>query len=57
MFGNEEDLAKNPIYHLFDVYVKVNKAKEKNPSINNEANHLFKLMESGMILVIIFFIE
>ncbi|KAF7159752.1 hypothetical protein CNMCM6106_007154 [Aspergillus hiratsukae] len=33
MFGNEEELLKNPINHLFDVYVKINQivAQQEGP--------------------------
>lgn len=34
-FGNEESLLKDPINHLYDVYVKINKiAKEQNDAID-----------------------
>jgi len=43
-FGSEQELEKNPIKHLFDVYVKVNLLKKE---VDNEARALFKKMEEG----------
>jgi len=47
-YGNEEELAKKPIKHLFDVYVKINedKVKDKN-TVDTEARAYFAKMESG----------
>ena len=57
-FGNEEDLAKNPIKHLFEVYVKANKVQETEKEeaaakgttespFRDEARAYFKRMEDG----------
>lgn len=46
-FGSEEELQKNPIQHLFDVYVRINKEMESNPSLDDEARAYFKKMEDG----------
>ncbi|KAJ3966564.1 arginyl-tRNA synthetase [Lentinula raphanica] len=54
-YGSEESLAKDPILHLFEVYVRVNKEIEKeeasNPDkfspTNEEAKALFKKMEDS----------
>ena len=46
-FGSEAELQKNPIRHLFDVYVKINKEIEANPQIDEEAKAYFKKMEDG----------
>ncbi|KAJ3712407.1 arginyl-tRNA synthetase [Lentinula raphanica] len=54
-YGSEESLAKNPILHLFEVYVRVNQDLEKeeasNPGkfspTNEEAKALFKKMEDN----------
>ncbi|CCE63289.1 hypothetical protein TPHA_0E01970 [Tetrapisispora phaffii CBS 4417] len=53
-YGNEESLSKDPIHHLFDVYVKVNKDIEKEgdslpeeESSNGRAAEFFKRMEDG----------
>lgn len=43
MFGNSEKLKKNPINHLLELYVKVN----KNPELEKEARELFKKLEYG----------
>lgn len=45
MFGSEEELAKDPLIHLFNVYVKINKEAETDPSINEKAKNIFKEME------------
>ncbi|KAG5460118.1 MAG: hypothetical protein BJ554DRAFT_7875 [Olpidium bornovanus] len=46
-FGSEEELAADPIKHLFDVYVKINAEAETDPSIHDEARAYFKQMEDG----------
>eukprot|EP00029_Vermamoeba_vermiformis_P006564 TRINITY_DN2607_c0_g1_i1.p1 TRINITY_DN2607_c0_g1~~TRINITY_DN2607_c0_g1_i1.p1 ORF type:complete len:590 (+),score=236.05 TRINITY_DN2607_c0_g1_i1:461-2230(+) len=46
-YGNEEELAKNPIRHLFDIYVKINADAEKEPEIHDQARAYFKRMEDG----------
>ncbi|KAJ3858545.1 arginyl-tRNA synthetase [Lentinula novae-zelandiae] len=54
-YGSEESLAKNPILHLFEVYVRVNKDVENeemsNPDkispTNQEAKVIFKKMEEN----------
>lgn len=55
MFGDSSKLEKDPIVHLFEVYVKTNKLieKEKNESETNEslisrrAQSFFRRMEDG----------
>jgi len=50
-YGSEEELLKNPIRHLYDVYVKINKdAKEegaKGEAVHEEARVYFRAMEDG----------
>ena len=46
-FGSEEELAKDPIKHLFEIYVKVNKLGEDDPSVHDRAREYFKRMEDG----------
>ncbi len=42
-FGNQNKLEKDPIKHLFDVYVRVNKSKK----YEDEAREWFKELEDG----------
>ena len=46
-YGSQSELEKDAIKHLFDVYVKVNKEAEGDPSIREEAAKWFKRMEDG----------
>lgn len=53
-YGSEEALEKDPIHHLFDVYVRVNKDIEEEgdslpleESTNGKAREYFKRMEDG----------
>lgn len=53
-YGSEEELAKDPIHHLFEVYVKINKDIEAEgdslpleESTNGKAREYFKKMEDG----------
>lgn len=51
-YGSEELLAKDPINHLFDVYVKINKditeeGEDKEDGTNAKARDYFKKMENG----------
>eukprot|EP01112_Ceratiomyxa_fruticulosa_P010342 TRINITY_DN2732_c0_g1_i2.p1 TRINITY_DN2732_c0_g1~~TRINITY_DN2732_c0_g1_i2.p1 ORF type:complete len:587 (+),score=138.31 TRINITY_DN2732_c0_g1_i2:156-1916(+) len=46
-YGSEAELLQNPIRHLFDVYVKINKAAEEDPTIHDNARAYFKRMEDG----------
>lgn len=45
MFGSEEELEKNALMHLFEVYVKVNKAAASDPTIHDNARNIFREME------------
>ncbi|CAO3650692.1 unnamed protein product [Cunninghamella blakesleeana] len=46
-YGDEQLLKSNPIYHLYDVYVKINQDAKIDPTIHQEANEYFKQMEEG----------
>ncbi|KAI8368287.1 uncharacterized protein BYT42DRAFT_539504 [Radiomyces spectabilis] len=45
--GSEEKLLSDPIKHLYDVYVQINRDAEENPAIHDEARAYFKKMEDG----------
>ncbi|XP_038818941.1 probable arginine--tRNA ligase, mitochondrial [Salvelinus namaycush] len=45
LFGCQEKLKKNPLQHLFDVYVQVNKEAENNEVIGQAAREFFKQLE------------
>lgn len=46
-YGDEALLEKDPIHHLYEVYVKINKDAKENPAVDKQANLYFKLMEEG----------
>ncbi|CAK5268593.1 unnamed protein product [Mycena citricolor] len=46
-YGSREELEKDAIKHLFDIYVKVNKDAEADPEVKAEAARWFKRMEDG----------
>ncbi|KAI7898579.1 uncharacterized protein BX663DRAFT_524661 [Cokeromyces recurvatus] len=46
-YGSEEKLTSDPIKHLYDVYVQINKDAEETPSIHDDARAYFKKMEDG----------
>ncbi|KAI8393331.1 arginyl-tRNA synthetase [Radiomyces spectabilis] len=46
-YGDEDELKKNPIHHLYDVYVKINVDAREDPEIDRLANAYFKRMEEG----------
>lgn len=46
-YGKEDLLATDPIKHLFDVYVAINKDLEKEPELDDRARAYFKAMEEG----------
>ncbi|CAO1638394.1 unnamed protein product [Sympodiomycopsis kandeliae] len=45
--GDEEKLLKDPVTHLYEVYVAVNAAAEQDPSLHDRAREYFKKMEDG----------
>ncbi|GAA6062174.1 hypothetical protein JCM10212_005129 [Sporobolomyces blumeae] len=46
-YGSEEELEKDAITHLYDVYVKINADGEKDESIHERAREFFVKMEAG----------
>jgi arginyl-tRNA synthetase len=46
-YGSQEELERDAIKHLFDVYVQVNKDAETDPEVKIEAAKWFKRMEDG----------
>lgn len=46
-YGSKEDLSKDAIKHLYDVYVKVSKEADTDPNVKVEAAQMFKRMEDG----------
>ena len=46
-YGSEEELRKDAIKHLFDVYVNINKDAESDPGVKTAAAAWFKRMEEG----------
>ncbi|GLB42850.1 putative arginyl-tRNA synthetase [Lyophyllum shimeji] len=46
-YGSKEELEKDAIKHLLEVYVKVNKDAESDPNVKAEAAKWFKRMEDG----------
>ncbi|KAJ3057106.1 Arginyl-tRNA synthetase [Rhizophlyctis rosea] len=46
-YGSDEELERDPIRHLFDVYVNINRDAEAKPEIHDQARDYFKRMEDG----------
>ncbi|KAL0571900.1 arginyl-tRNA synthetase [Marasmius crinis-equi] len=46
-YGSEEELEKDAIKHLFNIYVQINKDAAEDPSVKVEAAKFFKRMEDG----------
>jgi len=46
-WGDEEKLKSEPLRHLYEVYVKVNKACSEDPVLDKEAHEFFRRMELG----------
>lgn len=47
LWGNEEDVKKDPITNLFHYYVKFHEEAEKNPELEDEGRAWFKKLEEG----------
>ncbi|CAM5100108.1 unnamed protein product [Eretmochelys imbricata] len=45
-FGNEDELKSNPLQHLFEVYVQVNKAAAEDENIKKLAQDFFRKLEA-----------
>ncbi|KAJ3759805.1 hypothetical protein EV360DRAFT_41207 [Lentinula raphanica] len=46
-YGSQDELQKDAIKHLFDIYVKINKDAETDPDVKIEAAKFFRRMEDG----------
>ncbi|KAI8977576.1 hypothetical protein BDF20DRAFT_875606 [Mycotypha africana] len=46
-YGSEDELVADPIKHLYDVYVAINRDADENPTIHDDARAYFKKMEDG----------
>ncbi|KAF9362187.1 Arginyl-tRNA synthetase [Mortierella sp. NVP85] len=46
-YGDRTKLRQDPIKHLYDVYVKINRDIADNPELDKLANQYFKQMEDG----------
>ncbi|KAK7439837.1 arginyl-tRNA synthetase [Stygiomarasmius scandens] len=46
-YGSQEELEKNAIKHLFEIYVKINKDAAEDPQVKVDAANFFKRMEDG----------
>ena len=47
LWGNEEDVKKDPITNLFHYYVKFHEEAEKDPKLEDEGRAAFKKIENG----------
>lgn len=47
LYGDSENLKQEPIKHLFELYVRINKDAEEDPEIDERAKRYFKMMEDG----------
>lgn len=47
LWGNEEDVKKDPITSLFHYYVKFHEEAEKDPKLEDEGRAAFKKLENG----------
>ena len=47
LWGNEEDVKKDPITNLFHCYVKFHEEAEKDPKLEDEGRAAFKKLENG----------
>lgn len=46
-WGNEEQLAADPVRHLLDLYVRFHEAAESDPSLENAGRAAFRRLEEG----------
>ncbi|KAJ8026866.1 putative arginine--tRNA ligase, mitochondrial [Holothuria leucospilota] len=46
-FGSVKELSKDPIQHLFEVYVRINKAASQDPKVAEAARKFFLAIEQG----------
>lgn len=45
LYGNESELKTNPLGHLCDIYVRISKEAENDPTVNERAKEIFRAME------------
>lgn len=45
--GSEEELRKDAVKHLYDIYVAINKEADDNPDLHAQARAFFRKMEDG----------
>ncbi len=46
-WGDRQELEKEPIKHLYDLYVRFHREEETTPSLSDEAREWFKKLEDG----------
>ncbi|ACB84834.1 arginine--tRNA ligase [Natranaerobius thermophilus] len=46
-WGNEQELEKDPIEYLYDLYVKFHEEMEEDPSLKDEGREWFRKLEEG----------
>ena len=44
-YGNETELKKDPLMHLFSLYVKISKEAKDDPHVDEQAREVFRKME------------
>lgn len=49
-YGNLEKLKDDPIHHLYEVYVKINRDAKQDPMISTLAAQYFAKMEQGKLV-------
>lgn len=49
-YGDEKELKSDPLKHLYEVYVKVCQAAEKDENINKLAIEYFSRLTKGSLL-------
>jgi arginyl-tRNA synthetase len=47
LWGSEAELEKDPMRHLFEIYVRYGKEADKDPSLDEESAQHFRRLESG----------
>ncbi|WP_353892111.1 arginine--tRNA ligase [Proteinivorax hydrogeniformans] len=47
-WGNDDELERDPVKYLYQLYVKFHDEAEKNPDLEEEAREVFKELEEGV---------
>ncbi len=47
LWGDEKEFKKDPVKHMFSLYVRFHKEAEKDPSLEDKAREAFARLESG----------